>query len=67
MGDGPPKGGTVAVYGGRFGEFVVQALQGALPEIRVVAAGSPEAEAEADVLVTLVDAGLGSFSRKSDT
>ncbi len=55
VGDGPPKGGTVAVYGGRFGEFVVQALQGALPEVRVVAAGSPEAEAEADVLVTLLD------------
>jgi phosphoglycerate dehydrogenase-like enzyme len=45
---------TVAVYGGRFGEFVVQAIQGALPDTRVVAAGSPRAE-EAEVLVTLVD------------
>jgi phosphoglycerate dehydrogenase-like enzyme len=45
----------VAVYGGRFGDFVLEALRGALPGTRVVAAASPEADEAADVLVTLVD------------
>ena len=52
-----PNQGAVAVYGGRFGDFVLEALRGALPGTRVVAAGSPEADEEADVLVTLVDDG----------
>ena len=52
-----PNQGAVAVYGGRFGDFVLEALRGALPGTRVVAAGSPEADEEADVLVTLVGDG----------
>lgn len=49
------NGGAVAVHSGRFGDFLVEALRGALPEARLVRAGSPEAEAEADVLVALSD------------
>jgi phosphoglycerate dehydrogenase-like enzyme len=45
----------VAVHGGRFGEFLLGALRGALPGTQVVPAGSPEADQAADVLVTLVD------------
>ncbi len=44
----------MAVYRGRFGEFVADGLRAALADTRVVMADSPEAE-DADVLVTLLD------------
>ena len=48
-------GETVAVYRGRFGEFVAQGLREMLPGTEVVMADSPEARDRADVLVTLLD------------
>ena len=44
----------MAVYRGRFGEFVADGLRGALPGTRVVMADGPDAGG-ADVLVTLLD------------
>lgn len=44
----------MAVYGGRFAEFLLDGLRRALPDARVVVAGSAEAD-DADVLVTLLD------------
>jgi len=43
------------VHSGRFGDALLEALRGALPDERLVPAGSPEAEQEADVLATLSD------------
>ncbi len=45
----------MAVYRGRFGEFVAQGLREMLPGTEVVMADSPEAGDRADVLVTLLD------------
>ncbi|MGO8873466.1 MAG: NAD(P)-dependent oxidoreductase [Acidimicrobiales bacterium] len=45
---------TVAVHLGSYGDALLGALQQALPDAHLVAAGSPEAT-DADVLVTLVD------------
>jgi len=46
---------TVAVHEGRTGQGLLDGLRAALPDLTVVAAGSPEAAAEADVLATLAD------------
>jgi len=46
---------TVAVHTGRFGDPMIEGLQLLLPETNLVSAGSPEAAAHADVLVTLID------------
>jgi phosphoglycerate dehydrogenase-like enzyme len=46
---------AVAVHGGRFGDALIEGLRAALPEVELVAAGSPTAAAQADVLVTLAD------------
>jgi len=45
----------VAVYSGRFGDAMMQGLQLMMPDVAMVTAGSPEAAARADVLVTLAD------------
>jgi len=48
--------GTVAVHCGAWGEYLLDALRRGLPDVELVAAGTPEA-GSADVLVTLVDDG----------
>jgi phosphoglycerate dehydrogenase-like enzyme len=48
-------GEAVAVHTGRFGDLMIQGLQLLVPDANLVAAGSPEATAQADVLVTLAD------------
>jgi phosphoglycerate dehydrogenase-like enzyme len=47
------KGAAVAVHTGRFGDLMIQGLQLLVPDADLVSAGSPEAAALADVLVTL--------------
>lgn len=49
------KGNAVAVHTGRFGDLMIQGLQLLVPDADLVAAGTPEATARADVLVTLAD------------
>jgi phosphoglycerate dehydrogenase-like enzyme len=44
---------TVAVHGGRFGALLLDGLSAAHPDVTFVAAGTPESEAGADVLVAL--------------
>jgi phosphoglycerate dehydrogenase-like enzyme len=46
---------TVAVHVGQTGQGLLDGLRAALPDVTVIEAGSPEADAEADVLATLAD------------
>lgn len=49
------RGATVAVHGGRFGELMLEGLRTVIPDVVFVAAASPDASRDADVLATLAD------------
>jgi len=53
------NGPTVAVCPGRFGDAMMQGLRLMMPDVDMVTAGSPDAVARADVLVTLADDDAG--------